>query len=67
MDPQFLPLLQQMHETLQALAWHQQVTSYLLMALSAFMVLGLYAIIRDTRAIAQMTREALRRLPPPAP
>ena len=50
---------------LAALAWHSKVLSYLTSMVAVFMVIGLWAILRDTRAIAQMTAEVLRRTPEP--
>jgi hypothetical protein len=50
---------------LAALAWHSKVLGYLTSAIACFMLIGLWAIIRDTRAIAQMTAEVLRRTPEP--
>jgi hypothetical protein len=53
-----------------ALAWHTRLLSYLMLATALFMVVGMVAILRDTRAIqasveriAQMTADVLRRTP----
>jgi hypothetical protein len=45
------------------LAWHARVLGYLTLVAVVFMVVGIVAIIRDTRAIATMTAEVLRRIP----
>lgn len=62
MDPQLTALLQALHDTTQALAWHATLQTYLIIGLVALTVVGFWSMARDMRALGRLANAIAQRL-----